>query len=325
MNNFGYSQAESPAAALAALQKTSRASLLAGGTDLIPLMKDGIQEPLHLVDIKAWRDGSGINVRDDGARIGALTPLSALADDPSIRSSYTALSDACRLAASTQLRNMGTIGGNLLQQTRCWYFRGPYHCWLKGGDTCFARDGENEQHALFGANQSQCVSAHPSDPAAALLALDAKLTIVSPAGQSEVALSDLFTLPTQTHRSFVNLPENAVITEVVLPSATFSPRSIYLKAMPRALWAFALAGVALYLEVEAGVIKMARLALSGVAPIPWRISSIEAALAGRPVTALDNEHLTALLLADAHPLSQNAYKMTLLRGLFVQALDALLT
>ncbi len=325
MNNFSYSRAESPAAALAALQKTSGASLLAGGTDLIPLMKDGIEEPVQLIDIKGWRSGSGIEVYEDGTHIGALTPLSVVADDSSIRSSYTSLSDACRLAASTQLRNMGTMGGNLLQQTRCWYFRGPYDCWLKGGDTCFARDGENEQHAIFGANQSQCVSAHPSDPAAALLALDARISILSPGGEAEVAVSDLFVLPNETHRSFVNLPDNAVITEVILPPTPLSARSIYLKAMPRALWAFALAGIALYAEVEDGVIKKARLALSGVAPIPWRVSSVEAALTGRPASELNNEHLTTLLLADAQPLSDNAYKVTLLRGLFAQALDALIT
>ncbi|HYP18441.1 MAG TPA: FAD binding domain-containing protein, partial [Chloroflexia bacterium] len=169
MDNFTYRRARSPQEALDALQQQDGSKLLAGGTDLVPLLKEGIWSPGSLVDITAMTGCDAIETREDGLHIGALVPLSILASHPAIQQSYTALSDACRLAATPQLRNMGTIGGNLLQQTRCWYYRGPYDCWLKGGDVCYARGGENEYHSIFATapEESRCVSAHPSDPAAA--------------------------------------------------------------------------------------------------------------------------------------------------------------
>src|SRR5436305_1856953 len=187
MSDFEYIRAHSVEDALSALRDTQGAQVLAGGTDLVPLMKDELASPLALVDIGAWKDGSRIEARSDGLHIGALASLSAIASDPIVRSQYAALAEACELAASPQLRNMGTIGGNLLQQTRCWYYRGPYNCWLKGGDTCFARGGENELHSIFstGPDQSPCVSAHPSDPAAALLAFDALVKYRTASGENQ--------------------------------------------------------------------------------------------------------------------------------------------
>src|SRR5947209_5622843 len=176
MNNFAYSRAGSIEEALQSLQ-AGQTSLLAGGTDLVPLMKDEIASPVAVVDITGWKELSRIEQREDGLHIGALVSLGDIARDSLVAGSYAALAQACNLAATPQLRNMGTIGGNLLQQTRCWYYRGPYNCWLKGGDTCFARGGENELHSIFATapDQSPCVSAHPSDPAAALLAFDAQV------------------------------------------------------------------------------------------------------------------------------------------------------
>ena len=323
MRNFDYVQVGSPEEALRTLAAADGKSalLLAGGTDLIPLAKDNIVGPELLVDISGWAAGAGIEDRGGSLVIGARTPLSAMATDKVVLQKYTALAQACNLAATPQLRNMGTIAGNLLQQTRCWYYRGPFECWLKGGENCFARNGENEHHAIFQTSQSPCVSAHPSDPASALLVLDARVRFTSSAGDLEIALEELFALPEPSRRSFSRLPSDAFITSVILPAATSQLRSTYVKAMPRAAWAFALAGVAIAIEAEGERIKWARVALSGLAPVPFRAREVESALVGQPVNKVDHAALAEILVADAEPLSQNKYKVTLLRGVFTEALE----
>ena len=320
MINFNYTRVSSAEEALTALQGTEGSLLVAGGTDLVPLMKDELAKPAGLVDLGAWRAGSGIRSEEDGLHIGALTSLSEIAESPDIISAYTALADACRLAATPQLRNMGTIGGNLLQQTRCWYFRSEHNCWLKGGDTCFARDGENEGHSIFLTRESPCVSAHPSDPAAALLALNARVRYISSEGEAELPVEQLFALPEPSRRNFVTLPAGAVITEIVLPAPGNGSKSLYLKAMARATWGFALAGIAI--AVQPATVE-ARIALSGVAPIPVRAPAAEALLAGSDPASVDPEALADALLQGAQPLSQNGYKLDLLRGLLKQAVSEL--
>jgi xanthine dehydrogenase YagS FAD-binding subunit len=323
MRNFGYERVTSPEEAVTVLAgaDTRGARLLAGGTDLVPLAKDDIISPDLLVDISGWVEGVGIERGDDSLVIGALTPLSMIAEDLTVRREYTALAEACRLAATPQLRNMGTIGGNLLQQTRCWYYRGPFDCWLKGGDTCYARHGENELHSIFSTSASPCVSAHPSDPAAALLALDARVLFVTSGGEEEIAVEELYALPEQSHRSFNRLPADAVITAVVLPAASSEARSIYIKAMPRASWAFALAGVAIALEIKGDTITKVRVALSGVSPIPMRVRQVEEVLEGQTLSGVDSDALADVLVANAQPLSHNGYKVALLRGVFSEALE----
>ena len=323
MRNFSYIRVGTPeeGARLLAGRNDGRVQVLAGGTDLIPLLKEDIYSPDTLVDISGWAEGVGIERAGDSLVLGARTPLSAIADDVTIRGEYTALTDACRLAATPQLRNMGTIGGNLLQQTRCWYYRGPFDCWLKGGEKCFARDGENEYHSIFTTGDSPCVSAHPSDPAAALLALDASVRFTtSSEGEREMPLEDLYALPEPSRRSFVTLPNNAVITAVLLPNPSGNRRSTYVKAMARAAWGFALTGVAIVLEGE-GTVTKARVALSGVAPIPIRAREVEEALVGKAITEISGDTLADLLVAEAQPLSHNGYKVALLRGVFVEALE----
>ncbi len=326
MNNFSYTKAGTPGEAVSALAATEGAVILAGGTDLVPLMKEEIVNPSTLVDITTWEPRAGIESQGGGLLIHALTPLSALASNERVGRDYRALADACNLAATPQLRNMGTIGGNLLQQTRCWYYRGDQPCRLKGGEVCFARNGENEKHAIFlnAPGTSFCVSAHPSDPAPALLALNARVEGEAPGGPFDMALEELFALPTDERRSFTTLPANGVITGVLLPAPQPGSRSLYLKAMPRAAWAFALASVALYVEVEGDTVKEARIALGGVAPIPFRAHRVEHDLRGSRVSGLDYRELAEALTADASPLSQNGYKAPLLRGLFRRALLQLL-
>lgn len=325
MNNFAYIQASSAEETLDALNGDGVSRVLAGGTDLIPLMKEEIVSANTLVDITKWRELRGIASTPEGLHIGALTPLSEIAEHEAVRRDYATLAEACRLAATPQLRNMGTIGGNLLQDTRCWYYRGPYDCWLKGGEVCYARGGENEYHSVFltAPSESQCVSAHPSDPAAALLALEARVHVRHTEAEAEMPIGELYALPTEARRSFVTLPAGSIITGVTLPPSAPGTKSVYVKAMARATWAFALAGLAMRVQLQDGAIGEARVALSGVAPIPLRVAALEEALLGGRVGSLDRDKLGDVLVEGARPLSHNGYKVTLLRGVLGQALDGL--
>jgi xanthine dehydrogenase YagS FAD-binding subunit len=253
---------------------------LAGGTELVPLTRDRIVDTTTLVDVRAVVP-RGI----DGTTIGAGATLGELEANAQVPH---ALREACRLAASPQLRAMGTIGGNLLQATRCWYWRLKYPCWLHGGDKCFAREGVHREHAVF-ANEP-CASAHPSDPAAALLALDATLRT----DRRELPLADLYRLPTDEDREMTTLEPGELMLELHVPAPE---ASTYLKAMDRRLFSFALVGVA-----TARSSGGTRIALSGMAPIPW---------------LLDGEQA----LDTATPLPQNAYKLEIARALVRRALD----
>lgn len=298
------------------------ARLLAGGTDLLTLMKHEISTPARLIDIKRLPQlDNRIEASGDGIRIGALATLSQIEDDPLLNSSYAALPMAVALAATPQLRNMATIGGNLLQRPRCWYYRSEHvQCWLKGGEDCPAREGENQFHALLG--ESPCVSVHPSDLAAALLALDAAVEVTGPNGARPVPLDEFFALPEEGRRTENILGANEIVTAVMLPVTSANTRSTYLKAMDRKVWAFALVGVGVRLEIEKGVIRDARLALGGVAPIPWRAQRAETLLVGsEPGTDLF-DGAAQLALDGATPLARNGYKIPLLKSLVRNALQA---
>ena len=255
---------------------------LAGGTDLVPLLRDGLVEAETLVDVRAVVP-RGI----DGGTIGAGTTLAELEVDPEIPQ---ALREACALAASPQLRSMGTIGGNLLQATRCWYWRLKYPCFLHGGSTCHARQGAHREHAIFG--NEHCASAHPSDPAAALLSLGTTLRT----DRRELPLADLYRLPTEDDRDVTALEPGELILELEVPKPE---ASTYLKAMDRTRFTFALVGVA-----AARLGSETKIALAGVAPIPWLLESAD---------DLDR----------ATPLPGTAYKVDLARALVRRALDAL--
>ena len=246
----------------------------------MPLLRDRIVDATTLVDVRAV-----VSRGIDGTRIGAGTTLGELEGDPQVP---RALREACRLAASPQLRAMGTIGGNLLQATRCWYWRLKYPCWLHGGDRCFARGGVHREHAVFA--NAPCASAHPSDPAAALLALDATLQT----DRRKLPLADLYRLPTDDDREMTTLEPGELILELDVPAPE---ASTYLKAMDRRLFSFALVGVA-----TARTSGGTRIALSGMAPIPWLLDSEEA-------------------LDTATPLPQNDYKVEIARALVRRALD----
>jgi len=269
---------ESADQAVQALGNGSRA--LAGGTDLVPLLRDGIVTAETLI----WLDRvvpRGVMSVDTAITVGAGATLAELEVDPQVPE---ALREACRLAASPQLRSMGTIGGNLLQATRCWYWRLQFPCYLHGGDTCHAKAGAHREHAIFG--NERCASAHPSDVAAALLALGTKVRTT----RREFPIGDLYRLPTDDDRDVTTLAANEVIVELEVPKPD---ASVYLKAMDRKRWAFPLVGVA-----AARVGDATRVALAGVAPVPWLLES-----------ELDS----------ATPLPKNAYKVDVAKALVKRA------
>jgi xanthine dehydrogenase YagS FAD-binding subunit len=260
----------------------SNSLLLAGGTEVVPMLRDGLLETETLVDVR------GIVPRGiDGTRIGAGTTLGELEADPEIPE---ALREACRLAASPQLRNMGSVAGNLLQATRCWYWRLNFPCRLHGGDTCHARAGEHREHAIFG--NGFCASAHPSDVAAALIALGATMHTTT----RELPVADLYRLPTEDDRDVTTLEPGELILELEMPRPD---ASTYLKAMDRRRWSFPLVGVA-----AARTGEKRRIVLAGVAPIPWVLDSPEA-------------------LGDATPLPGTAYKVEIAEALVRRALEAI--
>jgi len=270
---------DSVEAAAAALGNGSVA--LAGGTEVVPLLRDGILQAETLVELREVIP-RGI----DGTRIGAGTTLAELEVEPEIPQT---LREACALAASPQLRSMSTIGGNLLQATRCWYWRLKFPCYLHGGDTCHAKAGQHREHAIFG--NTRCASAHPSDPAAALLALGAQLRTTA----RELPLAELYRLPTDDDRNVTALQPGELILELDVPQPE---ASVYLKAMDRRKWSFAIVGVAAA-RFSDGV----RLALAGVAPVPWALSSADG-------------------LEQATPLPGTAYKLDIARALIRRAVEA---
>jgi xanthine dehydrogenase YagS FAD-binding subunit len=296
---------------------------LAGGTDLLTLMKGDIVSPAAVIDIKRATDlPRGIAPASGGGgglTIGALTTLSEIEHHSTIAGEYSALAQAVAQAATPQLRNMATIGGNLLQRPRCWYYRSSlFRCWLRGGTECHARDGENQHHAILG--ESPCVAVHPSDAASALMALGATVRLRGRAGERMLAMDDLYAEPTEQRRTETTVEPADLLLDIHLPKPAPGSHSVYLKAMDRKVWAFALVGVAAVVRMEGVRIADARVVLSGVAPTPWPATAVEAALAGRDATPEVLSEAADAALASAHPLEHNGYKVPLARNLIRRAL-----
>lgn len=330
MRSFDYVSAQSLDDAFAALAARGNGNghtsheeirLLAGGTDLLTLMKADIAAPDRLVDIKRLEDlPAGISEAADGVTLGTLTTLSEIETNSLIRERFPVLAQAASLAATPQLRNMATLGGNLLQRPRCWYFRNALvHCWLKGGDECQAVDGRNQQHALFGGGP--CYAVHPSDLAPALVALDATVHLRGPNGERTLPLEEFYALPQDDRRRETIIEPNEIILSIHIPNRPGSHHSVYLKAMDRKVWAFALASVAAVVAVDSGRIAEARIVLGGVAPIPWRATEAEKFLLGKEVTPEQILQAASRALAGAQPLAENGYKVPLAQNLVRRALS----
>jgi xanthine dehydrogenase YagS FAD-binding subunit len=291
----------------------------AGGTDLLPMMKSDLAAPARLVNLKRLDGLRGIRETDGGLAIGALTTLAEIAEDARIRKQYRALAQACELAASPQIRNVATIGGNLAQDSRCPYFRSGFPCLLRGGETCFMRDGETREAAVIA--YRDCVHVHPSDPANALVAFDARIVLRGREGERRLALEDFFRAPDINDRRMTQLAADEMIVAVELGRVPENTFSAYVKAMDRALWTFALASCAAKVEMDNPHIRNPRVVLGGVAPMPLRELRIEKDLSG---SRWDAEWVTQGLgevLADAAPLAHNRYKLRLARAMVKRALS----
>lgn len=322
MRAFDYVRAERVDDAVAALADGDT-RCLAGGTNLLDLMKGYVEQPMRLVDITRLPLGEIEALPDGGMRIGALVPNSDLANHRRIREQYPLLSQALVAGASPQLRNMATVGGNLLQRTRCHYFTdvGFAACnKRKPGSGCAAREGTNRIHAILGASE-QCIATHPSDTCVALAALDAVVEARSVAGERRIPMTTFHRLPGTTPERDTELRHDELITAVLLPKSPFADHSRYLKVRDRASYEFALVSVAAALDLSGDRVRAARIALGGVAHRPWRAGKAEQALIGN---TLDDATLAAAGAAateGARAYRDNAFKITLAQRAVVRALQ----
>jgi xanthine dehydrogenase YagS FAD-binding subunit len=289
------------------------AKFIGGGTNLLDLYKSGVERPERLVDVSRLALADIAELPDGGVRIGAMASNTAAANHPLIRQRYPLLSQALLDGATVQLRNMATMGGNLLQRTRCYYFTdptlGPCNKRVPGSG-CAAMEGYNRIHAILGASPS-CIAVHPSDMAVALLALDATVRLRGPQGERVIAMSDFHRLPGDTPQIDTNIASGELITAIDLPPSPFAAHSIYLKVRDRASYAFALVSVAAALDLQDGIVKDVRIVLGGVAHKPWRSTEAESALRGQPLSDENLQRAATAAVAGAQACSDNGYKIEL--------------
>jgi xanthine dehydrogenase YagS FAD-binding subunit len=318
---FRYERAGDVSEAVAMLADAPRGAFLAGGTNLVDLMKLEVATPNVLVDVRHLTSDRVEELPDGGLRIGAAVPNSDLAAHRAIRRRYPMLSEALLSGASGQLRNIATTAGNLLQRTRCVYFQDVTTPCNKRepGSGCSAREGFQRQAAILGWSE-QCIATHPSDMAVAMVALDAVVLTQGPSGPRRIPLTELHRLPGEEPERDTVLRHGELITAVDLPPLTFATNSRYCKVRDRASYAFALVSVAAALDVADGVVRDTRLALGGVAHTPWRATRAEEALRGAPATERSFRDAAEAELARARPLSGNAFKVPLARGAIVRTL-----
>jgi xanthine dehydrogenase YagS FAD-binding subunit len=314
MRTFEHVNAPDVQTAVALLGEASTEAI-AGGTDLLGELKERLRSPQRLVNLKTLAGLQEISYSPKaGLKLGALVTLAEIERHPIIQERFPILAQAAASAATPQLRNMGTIGGNLCQKPRCWYYRNKlFGCWLKGGDKCFAEDGESKYHAILGADR--CHAVHPSDLAPALIALDATLRVVGPDLDGEISLEELYTKPTESRRQMTILGPGELITEVRVPTPKAGSRGVYLKAMERQSWSFALVSVAAQMNFEGERIADARVVLGGVAAIPWRARDSERILIGQRFSEGLAERAVEAAVAGAQPLRDNEYKVSLAKAL----------
>jgi xanthine dehydrogenase YagS FAD-binding subunit len=325
MKAFSYYKATSVEQALALLSKHQQnAAILAGGSDLLGMMKDGIEgpklkSPAFLIDIKGIRELAYVREAKDGLRIGAGTTITDIVSSDVVARKYPLLHQAASQVGVPQIRNVGTLGGNLCQKSRCWYFRGAafQDCYRKGGNQCYGAVGENRYHAVFGG--SRCFMAHPSDLAPALIALGASVEIASPRGMRSVPIEKFYVGPDRNVMSETILTPQEMLVAVSVPAPIATSKAAYLKLKQRESFDFALVSVAVNLSLKNGVVEQARIAFGGLAPFPMRSAGTEAALQGKAVSAAIGSACKACT-AGAQPLNQNAYKVQAAAGILEEAL-----
>ena len=299
-----------------------RTRLLAGGMDLLGRLKTRVDTPERVVNLKSIAGLDAIRETSEGLSLGPLVKLTDLAESPVVQKNYRALAQAAESVGSVQIRNSGTVGGNLCQHPRCWYYRHPgFPCLQKGGPICYAQGGENRYHAILGGGP--CFFAHPSDLAPALIALDASARIVGPKGERTVALEKLYRLPMEQLGVGLALEPGEIVGEIRVPAPKLETRSTYLKFKERPSFDFSLVGVAASLILGGGKITAARLVLSGVAPVPWRATEAEKALVGSALDETTARKVADVVVEGSVPLLHNRYKVSLTRTMVRRALLSL--
>jgi xanthine dehydrogenase YagS FAD-binding subunit len=324
VKTFRYHRAAEASEAVALVAGEPQSAFLGGGTNLVDLMKLGVQRPRLLVDVTRLPLDAVERLPDGALRVGATVRNSDLAAHPAVRRDFPLLARALLDGASGQLRNMATVGGNLMQRTRCFYFQDISKPCNKRepGTGCSARDGVHRDLAILGTSQA-CIATHPSDMAVALAALDAIVEVLEPGGARQIPLTDFLRLPGDEPHRETTMAHGGLIIAVRVPPLPFSRRSTYRKARDRASFAFAAGSVAAAVDVSGGVVRDVRLAYGGVAHRPWRARAAEEALRGQPATRENFDRAADAELADAQPLRDNAFKVPLIRNLTVATLSEL--
>lgn len=315
--NFRYLRPSTLAEAVRAAA-ASGAVLHAGGTDLIGWLRDGAGHAGSVVSLTGLAELRGVREERGKLRIGALTSVAEVATHPTVARLMPVLAQAAAAVGSPQLRHQGTVGGNLCQKPRCWYYRGPFHCLRKGGDTCYAVQGENQYHCIFGGES--CYYVHPSDLAPALVALGALARVSGPQGSRVVPMETFFVPPAEDFTRETVLQTGEILTEVVVPFPPDGTRSAYRKVRVRGGWDFALAGVAVALSWDGPLVREARVVLSGVAPVPWVAAGAMNALRGVRLSEGEAKRAAEAAVVGAQPLANNAYKVTLVQNLVRETL-----
>jgi xanthine dehydrogenase YagS FAD-binding subunit len=324
MKNFQWAEPKSIEQVLALLAKSEkRIALMAGGTDLLTEIKEGVVEPDIVVDLQSIKGLSYVRKEKDGVHIGALTTVAALAEDGIVRADYPGLREAAESLASPQLRNVGTVGGNLCQRPRCWYYRDLQSvCRKKGGSECFAEGGKNKYHAILGGGI--CHIVYPSDLAPMLIALEAEIAVSSPRGEKKMPLADFYALPSKNVRRENVLGPDEMVHAVRIPLAKKGEKSAYVKLKERATWDFALASAAVKGNVSGKSVNGLRIVLGGVAPIPWRLEKAEQVLQGKKLNSAVIKEASRAALGEAEPLDENGYKIQLTEAAVSRALLSLI-
>jgi xanthine dehydrogenase YagS FAD-binding subunit len=289
-----------------------------GGSDLLGLVKERTVSPDVLVNLKSIPGQDQIKAEVGGVTIGGLITLDALSNHPDIQRDYKVLAEAAGSVATPQIRNFGTLAGNVCQRPWCWYFRNGFPCYKAGGKQCFSVTGENQFHAILGGGPSFIV--HPSDTAPALVALEATFHIVGPKGERTIAAKDFFVLPKQNPAQENALKEDEVLASVHLPAPKPGTRSAYHKVLDREAWTHAVVSAAVVLEMDKQVCRRARIVLGGVAPIPWHVPDAEKLLVGQTITDALAQKVAEAALAGANPLAKNAYKVPLTKSIVKRTL-----
>jgi xanthine dehydrogenase YagS FAD-binding subunit len=301
-------------ALLAGARREGRlAALSAGGSDLLALVKDRVVSPDLIVNLRGVRGLAAVSESQGGVAIGGLITLDALAGHPLVGGRYRVLAEAAGSVATPQIRNVGTLAGNVCQRPWCWYYRNGFPCYKAGGTTCFSVNGENQFHAIFGGGPSFIV--HPSDCAPALVALEASFRIAGPSGERTVPAADFFALPRANPARENVLADDEVLASVTLPPVPASQRSTYHKVLDREAWTHAVVSAAVVLDMDQATCRRARIVLGGVAPVPWRAPGAERVLEGRRITADLAARAGEAAVEGARPLARNAYKVPLTRAL----------